>query len=156
MSDRVCKVIDEAPPDRRWMHAFTYSGHPTACAVGLANLEIIERENLVEAVEAKGRKLLAGLRQLSSMDCVGDVRGIGLMAGIEFVEDKASKKPFAPARKIGERVYKECVRRGLFSRIRGDIFMLAPPFVITEAQIDRVVNILGEAISVVGNSGSAV
>src|SRR5262245_43685004 len=129
LSERIYKVIADAPPDRRWMHAFTYSGHPTACAVALENLAILERENLVAEADRKGKKLLAGLRELATLPHVGEVRGIGLMAGIEFVEDKSSKKAFAPSLKIGERVYKECVARGLFSRIRGDIFMLAPPFV---------------------------
>ena len=152
MSERVYNVIAEAPPDRRWMHAFTYSGHPTACAVALANLDILERENLVEAVAQKGKKLLSGLMQLSRLDHVGDVRGSGLMAAVEFVEDKATKKAFNPAQKIGERVHKECVRRGLFSRIRGDMYLLAPPFVTTEEQIDRIVNIVGESIVEVGKS----
>jgi adenosylmethionine-8-amino-7-oxononanoate aminotransferase len=146
LSERVYRVIAEAPPERRWMHAFTYSGHPTMCAVALANLEIIEREGLVEEAERKGRRLLAGLRQLSTLEHVGEVRGIGLMAGIELVQDKASRKAFAPALKVGERLFRACVQRGLFSRFRGDIFMLAPPFVITDEQIDRVVNILGDAI----------
>jgi adenosylmethionine-8-amino-7-oxononanoate aminotransferase len=145
-TERIYRVIAEAPPDRRWMHAYTYSGHPTACAVALANLEIIEREGLVAEVDRKGKKLLASLNELASLDHVGDVRGLGLMAGIELVEDKATKKAFPPAKKIGERVYQECVRRGLFSRFRGDIYVLAPAFVITDQQIDRVVNILGEAI----------
>ncbi len=146
VSDRIGHVIDSAPPDRRWMHAFTYSGHPTACAVGLANLEIIEREHLLEAAAAKGKKLLNGLKQLSTLDHVGDVRGDGLLAGLEFVEDKATKKAFPANLKIGERVYKECLKRGLISRIRGDIYMLAPPFVVTDEQVDRIINILGEAI----------
>lgn len=146
VSDRVYKVIAEAPPDRRWMHAYTYSGHPTACAVALANLEVIEREGLLAEAERKGKKLLAGLQELAVLDHVGDVRGMGLMAGVEFVEDKATRKPFAPGRKIGERVYLECVRRGLFSRFRGDIYVLAPPLVTTDQQIDRIINILGDAI----------
>jgi len=152
MSERVYNVIAEAAPERRWMHAFTYSGHPTACAVGLANLDIVEREGLVEAVAKKGKKLLNGLMQLSRLDHVGDVRGSGLMAAVEFVEDKATKKAFNPAQKVGERVHKECVRRGLFSRIRGDMYLLAPPFVTTEEQIDRIVNIVGESIAEVGKS----
>jgi adenosylmethionine-8-amino-7-oxononanoate aminotransferase len=146
ISERIYKVIAEAPPDRRWMHAFTYSGHPTACAVALANLEVIEREGLVAEAERKGKKLLAGLREIAAMDHVGDVRGLGLMAGVELVEDKATKKAFPPAKKIGERVYLECVRRGLFSRFRGDIYVLAPPFVTTDQQIDRIINIVSEAI----------
>jgi putrescine---pyruvate transaminase len=148
LSERIYKVIADASPDRRWMHAFTYSGHPTACAVALANLDILERENLVEAVAEKGKRLMTGLQQLSTLDHVGDIRGSGLMAAIEFVEDKATKKAFSPSLKIGERVYKECVSRGLFSRIRGDFYLLAPPFVTTTEQIDRIVNILGEVIPI--------
>jgi putrescine---pyruvate transaminase len=146
ISERIYRVIAEAPPERRWMHAFTYSGHPTMCAVALANLEVIEREGLVEEAERKGTKLLSALRQLLTLEHVGEVRGVGLMGAIELVEDKASRKAFAPGLKTGERLYRECVQRGLFSRFRGDIYMLAPPFVITDEQIDRMVNILGDAI----------
>src|SRR5438105_7583504 len=68
VSDRVYKVIAEVPPERRWMHAFTYSAHPTCCAVALATLDIIEREGLVEAAARKGKKLLDGLKQLASLE----------------------------------------------------------------------------------------
>src|SRR5262245_24978159 len=146
MSDRVFKVLADAPPDKRWMHAFTYSAHPTCCAVALATIDILEREGLIEEAGRKGKKLLAGLNQLSSMENVGDVRGLGLMCGVEFVEDKATKKAFPADRKIGARVYQECAKRGLVSRIKDDIFMLAPAFVITDAEIDQCVNILGDAI----------
>src|SRR5262249_29573298 len=115
----------------------------------LANLDVIEREGLVAEADRKGRKLLAGLKELGSLNHVGDVRGKGLLAGVEFVEDKETKKAFAPSMKVGERVYQECVRRGLVSRFRGDIYVLAPPFVTTDQQIDQIVNILGEAITAV-------
>jgi adenosylmethionine-8-amino-7-oxononanoate aminotransferase len=146
LSDQVYTVISEVAPDKRWMHAFTYSGHPACCAVGLATIEVYERENLVAAAAEKGRKLLDGVRQLASLDHVGDVRGMGLLAGVELVEDKVTKKPFDPSRKMGEKLFQECCKRGLFSRIRGDIYLLAPPYVVTDAQIDRIVNALGEAI----------
>jgi putrescine aminotransferase len=146
VSDRVYKVMAEAPPERRWMHAFTYSSHPTCCAVALATLDIIEHEGLVEAANRKGKKLLDGLKQLSSLESVGDIRGLGLMCGVEFVEDKGTKRPFPLARKMGARVLQECYRRGLVSRIKDDIYMLAPPFVVTDDEIDRIINILGEAI----------
>jgi putrescine---pyruvate transaminase len=139
ISDRIYKALAEVPPERRWMHAYTYSAHPTACAVALVNIDIIEREGLVEAATQKGTRLLKGLQQLASLDVVGEVRGLGLMAGVEF-------KGFPPAQKFGARVQKECNKRGLVSRIKDDIYMLAPPLVITDAQIDRIVNILGEAI----------
>jgi putrescine---pyruvate transaminase len=139
MADRVFKVLAEAPPERRWMHAYTYSAHPTCCAVALANLDILEREGLIEEAARKGKRLLEGMRQLQTHDAVGEVRGLGLMAGVEF-------KGFSPAQKFGARVQKECFKRGLVSRIKDDIYMLAPPFVISDADIDRCINILGEAI----------
>src|SRR5688572_17825272 len=83
ITDKVFRVLTDVPPERRWMHAFTYSGHPTACAVALANIEIIEREGLVEEAARKGRRLLDGLRQLTSLENVKEVRGLGLMAGVE-------------------------------------------------------------------------
>src|SRR5438128_9936226 len=146
VADRIYKVMAEVPPERRWMHAFTYSAHPTCCAVALATLDILEREGLVEAAGHKGKRLLDGLKQLASLEHVGDVRGLGLMCGVELVEDKATKRPFPSARKLGARVLQECSRRGLVSRIKEDIFLLAPPFVVTDAEIDRSVNILAEAI----------
>src|SRR5919198_2138392 len=124
-SDRVYQALADAPPERRWMHAYTYSAHPTCCAVGLATLDILEREGLVDAAARKGKKLLDGLRQLQTLENVGDVRGLGLMCGVEFVEDKATKRPFPPSLKFGARVQKECNRRGLFSRIKDDIYLLA-------------------------------
>src|SRR5207237_9827884 len=103
----------------------------------LVTLDIIEREGLVEAAARKGNKLMDGLKQLASLESVGDVRGLGLMCGVEFVEDKATKKPFPPASKMGARVQQEYYRRGLVSRIKGDLYMLATPFIVTDAEIDR-------------------
>ena len=123
LSDRVYKVMADAPPAQRWMHAFTYSAHPVGCAVGLAAIAAYEKENLVAAAAAKGKKLLEGVKQLLSLDLVGDVRGgLGMLVGLELVEDKATKKAFDPAKKMGERLHKECCKRGLYSRIRGDIY----------------------------------
>ena len=146
LSDRVYKVMDDAPPAQRWMHAFTYSAHPVGCAVGLAAIAAYEKESLVAAAAAKGKKLLEGVKQLRSLDLVGDVRGLGMLVGLELVEDKPTKKAFDPAKKMGERLHKECCKRGLYSRIRGDIYLLAPPFITGEDQMDRIVNILGESV----------
>jgi adenosylmethionine-8-amino-7-oxononanoate aminotransferase len=68
------------------------------------------------------------------------------MCGVEFVEDKATRKPFPADRKIGVRLYQECCKRGLVSRFKDDIYMLAPAFVISDADLDRCVNIIGESI----------
>src|SRR2546421_1375125 len=90
LSEKVHAAILSAPIDRRYMHAATYSGHPVCCAVGLRNVQILEDENLVERAAEQGKRLLAGLEELYNLPNVGEVRGLGLMCGIEFV-DKRSK-----------------------------------------------------------------
>lgn len=151
LSDRVHAVLADAPADRRWMHALTYSGHPVACAVALANLAIIEREGLLAVAADRGQRLLEGLQQLGAHPHVGDVRGQGLLAAIEFVEDKSTRRAFDPAAKTAERVLRECVRHGVVTRVRGDVLCFAPPFVVTEEQVDRIVTVVGEAVrSVLG------
>ncbi|HEU5298717.1 MAG TPA: aspartate aminotransferase family protein [bacterium] len=159
VSGDIHQTIKDAPAPERFMHAATYSGHPTCCAVGLANLDIFEREHLVERARALGERLLGQLGRLRELPVVGDVRGLGLMAGIELVEDKRAK---TPALGLGAKVLAEARRRGLITRMRGgqtgehpigDTISLAPPLVATEAQIDRIVAILEEAIAAVSPRG---
>ena len=123
LSDRVYKVMADAPPAQRWMHAFTYSAHPVGCAVGLAAIAAYEKENLVAAAAAKGQET-ARRREAASVAGSRWRRSgrLGMLVGLELVEDKATKKAFDPAKKMGERLHKECCKRGLYSRIRGDIY----------------------------------
>jgi 4-aminobutyrate aminotransferase-like enzyme len=118
----------------------------------LRNLDIFEREGLVERAAAMGARLLTGLQTLRDLPRVGDVRGLGLMAAVELVEDKGTK---APALGPGGRVIAEARARGLITRLRagqggdypiGDTICVAPPLVVTEAQVDRIVAILRESI----------
>ncbi|GIX46285.1 MAG: aspartate aminotransferase family protein [Candidatus Tectimicrobiota bacterium] len=149
VSDTIKQAFATTPPEKRWMHAYTYSGHPTCCAVALANLKILEEEGLVQRAAEMGNRLLEGLRTLESLDGVGDVRGLGMMAAVEIVQDKASKQPYPAAAKVGARLHKEMLNRGLFTRVRGDVICLAPPLVTPPEIIDRIVNIVGEAIRTV-------
>jgi 4-aminobutyrate--pyruvate transaminase len=135
-----------AAPDRMFMHGFTYSGHPVACAVGLANIEIIERERLWENAEVRGNQLLRRMKELEAHPFVGNVRGKGLMAVLEVVEDKASKKTFDAARGIGGKLQAASRRRGLIARTNDTGFAVAPPLIITEAETDEMVNILAESL----------
>jgi len=129
-----------------WMHAYTYSGHPVGCAVALRTIEILERERMVDQAKEKGQRLLNNLRRaLSDHPHVGDVRGKGLMCAVEYVQDKATKQEFPPQDAVGARIHAEAQRRGLFTRLRGDVFLLAPPFVTSDQQLDRIVEILQEA-----------
>ncbi len=148
LSDEIAKTLDAADPV--WMHAYTYSSHPVGCRVALANLDIIEREGLVGEARRKGKKLLEGLKgALAAHPYVGDVRGLGMMCAVEIVKDKATKEEFPAAEKVGFRVHEETQKRGLYSRHRGDVFLLAPPLVTSDAEIDRVVQILGESVEAV-------
>lgn len=151
VSQRVHAALLEAPPDKKYMHAATYSGHPVCCAVGLRNVELIEREGLVERASVMGKRLLRGLETLRDLPVVGDVRGLGMMCGVELVEDQATRKP---AVGLGPRVVREAISRGLLPRLRagsaeppiGDTICLAPPLMTPEETLDRIVEILREAI----------
>jgi adenosylmethionine-8-amino-7-oxononanoate aminotransferase len=151
VSKRVHQAMEDAPMDERFMHAATYSGHPVCCAVGLRNIDIIEQDGLPERAAAMGRKLLAGLETLRSLPAVGDVRGLGMMCGVELVEDQATRKP---AIGLGGRVVAEAMKRGLIIRQRGgggtpvsgDSLCIAPPLMTPEATLDRIVQIVGESI----------
>ncbi len=148
IGDTVMDVLqDTAGP---WMHAFTYSAHPVGCAVALRTLDIIDDERFPEQAATKGGYLLDALRTaLGGHPHVGDIRGKGLMCGVEIVEDKAAKQPFPAGAKVGPRVLRTALERGLLSRVKGDSYLLAPPIVITHEQLDRSVAILAEAIEAV-------
>jgi len=152
VSKTIHKAIEDAPMDEKFMHAATYSGHPVCCAVGLANMDIIENEGLVERAAEQGKRLQAGLETLRSLPSVGDVRGLGMLGAVELVEDKGSKKP---ALGLGAKVVGEAGKRGLIIRQRaggdgpppsGDSLCIAPPLMTPEATLEQIVQILGESI----------
>jgi putrescine---pyruvate transaminase len=127
-------------------HGFRYSGHPTACAVGLRNLRILEEERLVERAAERGAYLLERLQSLRSHEIVGDVRGLGLVAGIELVRDRATKELFDPSVAAARRVWLAALEQGVIVRpLPGDVLAMSPPFVISEEQI-RIVMVLDQAI----------
>ncbi|MCB1719764.1 MAG: aspartate aminotransferase family protein, partial [Candidatus Competibacteraceae bacterium] len=132
VSDKIAAAMDDS--NSAWMHAYTYSAHPVGCAVALAMLDIIEKEDFVAQAASKGARLLQNLQEaLADHPHVGDVRGKGLMCAVELVKDKATKEEFDAAEKIGPKVHNATVDRGLFSRVRGDVYCLAPPIVTTES-----------------------
>jgi putrescine---pyruvate transaminase len=128
-------------------HGFTYSGHPVACAAGLANLEIIERESLCEHVRNEGPYFSSSLQSLTEQPIVGDVRGSHFMMAVEFVADKATKRSFGRDVAIGKRVALAAYRRGLIARNVGDYIVLSPPLIFQKEHTDRVTAILAESIS---------
>jgi adenosylmethionine-8-amino-7-oxononanoate aminotransferase len=149
VSDAIREAMDSVPPARRWMHAYTYSGHPTCCAVALKNIEILERERLVERARDAGERLMTRLRALESLDHVGHVRGQGLIAAVEVVADKETKAQFAPESGVSQRLMDALLARGLCTRVVMDCICLAPPLMIEGDLLDRAVNIIGETIPAV-------
>jgi len=152
--------MDGVSPDNRWMHAYTYSGHPTCCAVALANIEIIERERLCDHAAAMGARLHDGLRAaFGDHPNVGDIRGgKGLLAAVEFVADRAGRTNFPGRLKFAARLKAEMARRGVITRTRpavgddpapGDILFFAPPLVISPAEVDRFVAVAQESVAAV-------
>ncbi|MED4350842.1 aspartate aminotransferase family protein [Schinkia azotoformans] len=129
------------------LHGYTYSGHAVACAVGLKNIELIEKENLVENARARGEQLLKSLEWIKSeRKIVSAVRGLGLMSALDFVDQNL--KPFQPP--VSPFIFKEAAKLGLICRAvtlnAQDTIVLAPPLIITEAETERIIHILNEAV----------
>jgi len=137
-----------------FVHGHTYSQNPLSCAIGVAVLDYIGAKDLVRASAKKGKYLLEKLKTLYRHPIVGDVRGLGLFAGVEFVRDRKTKEPFNPKRRLNVLIGNRAFAKGLITYpggggadgVRGDHILLAPPFIITKAQMDRIVEILDESI----------
>jgi adenosylmethionine-8-amino-7-oxononanoate aminotransferase len=138
-----------------FQHGHTYMGHPMAAAAGLAVQNVIRNENLLANVVVMGDHLETRLTErLGNHNHVGDIRGRGLFKGVELVRDRSTKTPFDPSVKLNVRVKKEAMARGLMvypmggtiDGQTGDHVLLAPPFIVTERDIDTIVERLGDAI----------
>jgi len=146
VSDRVRDVINSVPASKRWMHAYTYSAHPTCCAVALRNLDILEREDLPERARVAGEYLLQQITGLLDMANVGHVRGLGLMAAVEVVADKTTRQLHAPEIGLAQKLTDAMLDRGLYTRVAMDCICLAPPLITSHAIIDRMVETVRDAI----------
>ncbi len=123
-------------------HGWTYSGHALCAAAGIANLEIIEREHLVENARDTGAYFQQAMGQaFSDHPLVGEVRGIGLLGALEFVADKESRQRFEPSARVGVRISQACIENGVIARAmpHGDILGFAPPLVISREEVDEIV-----------------
>jgi adenosylmethionine-8-amino-7-oxononanoate aminotransferase len=151
-SDKVFEAFLGEPGEmKQFMSGATFQGHPLCSAAGLANLEILEREKLVERCAEVGPYLQEGLKTLLVHPIVGDVRGVGMVAGIEYVKDKATKEWFPPTASAAYKIFAEAMKRGVLLRVLlgGNLHAIAPPFIISREQIDTLVRVLDESITVV-------
>ena len=145
VTDEIRDVINSAPEDQSWMHGYTYSGHAAACAVGIANIDIIERDGLLENSRAMGERLLNGLQALADeFPNIDNARGLGLMAGIDVVASKESRAGDADA---AAAISDAALEMGLRARPLGAAIAFAPPLCISAEEVDIVINTMGDAIS---------
>ena len=146
VSDKVARVFWGAP-GTEFAHGHTYAGNPVAAAAGLASVrEIVERK-LPAHAQTVGAHLVQRLdATLRPLGIVGDIRGKGLMLGIEFVQDPATKRPFPPEVQFGLRVGKRCLANGLLLRFDPHWVAFGPPLIVTESDIDAMVAILAQSI----------
>lgn len=141
VGDRVAKVLIDKGGE--FNHGYTYSGHPVACAVALANIELMEREKLVERVrDDTGPYLAERFEALEDHPLVGAARTCGFVAGLVLVKDKGKKQMFDEALGVGMRCRAHCFRNGLIMRAVGDRMIIAPPLVMTRAQVDEMMDLI--------------
>lgn len=151
IGEMINDLFEETSAD--FPHIFTYGFNPLSCAAGIAALKILIRENLIQRSEELGKYLGKKLQEIKGIPIIGDVRGKGLLHGIEFVKDKETKEPFAPEEGISKRMFAEMSSRGVLPYIgtgsvdgtQGDHFILCPPLIITEEQIDAIVQSVEES-----------
>jgi adenosylmethionine-8-amino-7-oxononanoate aminotransferase len=138
-----------------FQHGFTYQAHPVATAAGNAVLNFIESQKLFERVSGAGNHLRSHLAQLESHQHVGEIRGLGLLFGIEFVKNKSTREPFPGDENIAEKIRQAALTenvltypsQGCVDGIRGDHVLLAPPFVLTPAESEIIARALGAALA---------
>lgn len=149
IDDRIAEVLKDGSDG--FPLGYTYSGHPVACSVGLANLEIIERERLLEQAARTGALLLARVQGLAELPVVGEVRGYGMMVGIELVSDKASRSPLPSAAPACEALRSE---EGVIARNLGHVLALSPPLVLEAVDVETIAAALGRVLARVQPDGS--
>ena len=127
-------------------HGYTYAGHPVAAAVALETLRIYKERDIVAKVKAVAPHFQSRLRAFASHPLVGEARGVGLIGAVHLVADKATRRPLPPAEGIGPLVQQAAMARGVIVRAGPDAAFVCPPLIITEAEINELMDALGGAL----------
>jgi putrescine aminotransferase len=145
VGDRVAEIL--VAKGGEFFHGFTYSGHPVACAVARANLQVLRDERIIEHLAASLIPAFSSRWQkLGSHPLVGEARSVGLIGALELVSNKTGRRRFPKELKAGERCRDFCIERGLVMRAVGDTMIVAPPFILSEAQLDELVDKAWQAL----------
>ena len=154
VGDRVARVLVDQGGE--FAHGYTYSGHPVACAVGLANVKLIQQLGLVEHVRNDvGPYLAAAFAQLAEHPLVGQAETCGLMGALLLVKDKAKGTAFDAHLEVGMRCRAHCFTQGVIMRAVGDRMIIAPPLVITRAQVDEMIGLIRRCLDLTLNDATA-
>ena len=136
--------------DKVWSHMYTYSAHPGGAAAAMANLAIIEREELVENARLRGEQISDDLaRMYRQHPIVGDVRGVGLIQGIEFVKNRETREHFESSIGVNSMLTEELRKRGVWIRVPAYILPIAPPLTITADETENLTAIIDDSLSAV-------
>ena len=147
VNDRVfAAMLDESRKLGNFAHGFTYAGHPVTTAVALETLRIYDEMDMLGHVAQVGPHMQHLLGRLADHPLVGEVRGVGLLCGLELVADKSRRAPFDPARKVGAPVDRLARRQGLVARFIGDRIALSPPLIVREPELDDMAARLTRAL----------
>jgi L-2,4-diaminobutyrate transaminase len=141
ISDEIWDVMLDAGKSAMFQHGFTYSGHPVSCAAGLASMDCMEKDGWADRAKTLGGEFQAELRnRFANHPLVGEIRGEGLIAGVELVANKENKTPFAPTDGVGARLHQLAKKEGLITRAIADTMAFSPPLVITREEIELVLD----------------
>lgn len=144
--DAFCGRVEDK---RTFFHGHTYTGNPLGCAAALASLEVFEKDRVLEELQPRMTALEAGLKRLRALRHVGEIRQLGVMVGIELLEDVTTRRPYTAGKRMGHRVIKEARRHGVVIRPLGDVIVLMPPLSITENEIEMLLHAVAAAIKTV-------
>jgi 4-aminobutyrate--pyruvate transaminase len=148
VSDKVYQGIAQGTADGgpAFGHGYTYGGHPVSAAVAVETLKIYEEIDIISHVKKISPLMQDGLGQFRDHPLVGEVRGVGLVAAVELVEDKASKKPFDAGRKVGQYLNDRAQANGMIVRAMNDSIGFTPPLVMKPAEINEMVEKMGQSL----------
>jgi adenosylmethionine-8-amino-7-oxononanoate aminotransferase len=131
---------------KTFFHGHSFTGNPLAAAVAVENIKILEEENIIKSIQPKVAKLKSCLNKFWALECVGDVRHLGMIGAVEIVKDRQTKEPYSFEERIGQKIYQEALKRGAILRPLGSVMYFMLPHIITEDEIEILTDIAYESI----------
>ena len=148
-SDKIYQAFyDDYEKLKTFFHGHSFTGNPLAASIAVENLKIFEEEKIIESIQPKIKKLEIELKKFRALECVGDIRQIGMIGAVEIVKNKETKESYNFEERIGSKIYKEALKKGAILRPLGNIIYFMPPYAITEGEIELLTDIALEAIKV--------